>query len=35
MVNGIKYIVFLAFVIAGLVYWFVKKKGIDSSVEHC
>ena len=35
MGNGIKYIVFLAFVIAGLVYWFVKKKGIDSSVEHC
>ena len=35
MVNGIKYIVFLAFVIAGLVYWFVKKKCIDSSVEHC
>ncbi len=33
MINSIKYIVFVAFVLAGFVYWLVKKKGINSSAK--
>ena len=35
MINSIKYIVFAAFVLAGFVYWLVKKKGINSSAKQC